>query len=89
MRAALALAVLIACLGLDLRPSPAADLGLRARPVHRRIATARPWCVIENLGAAVWFCYPSLAACRPHQEPGTSLYCVRDPIWRRDLVRLR
>jgi len=89
MRATLVLAALIAVIGLDLQPAPAADLSVRGPRIHRTIVTARPWCVIENLGTAVWSCYPSLAACRPHQLPGTSLYCIHDPIPHRRLVRVR
>ena len=89
MRTVLVLAALIAIAGFDLRPAPAADLSLRGARAHRTIVTARPWCVIENTGTAVWSCYPTLAACRPHQLPGTTLYCIHDPIPHRRLVELR
>lgn len=70
-------------------PASAADLSLRPSVHRRTIVTTRPWCVIENTGTAVWFCFRSLAACRPHQVPGTGLYCVRDPIPGGHLVDLR
>jgi hypothetical protein len=59
----------------------AADLGLKARVHHSRIhVAARPWCVIENVGTAVWTCARTRAECHAFEVPGTSLYCVRDPI---------
>jgi hypothetical protein len=89
MRAALVLATLIAVIAHDLPSANAADLSLHRTYVQRTIASARPWCVIESFGAVVWSCYPTLAACRPHQLPGTGLYCVRDPIPHRRLVQVR
>lgn len=89
MRGVLALAILLAIAGVDLQAASAADLSLRGPRIHRKVVQTRPWCVIENTGTAVWFCYPSLAACRPHELPGTSLYCIHDPIWRGRLVEWR
>lgn len=88
MRVALALAALLALIGFELQPAAAADLSLHGTRIHHTVVTTRPWCVIENLGTAVWFCYPTLAACRPHQLPGTTLYCIHDPIPHRRLVTL-
>jgi hypothetical protein len=60
----------------------AADLAVKVRVHHhyRVHALGRPWCVIENTGTAVWTCAPTLAQCHAFEIPGTSLYCVRDPI---------
>jgi hypothetical protein len=88
MRVPLAALAALACIA-SAAPALAADLGLRPSVHRRAIVTVRPWCVIENTGTAVWFCYPTLAACRPHQLPGTGLYCVRDPIPGGHLVDLR
>lgn len=79
MRIALAIALAATTLAMDTQPSAAADLALKVR-VHRHHVAARSWCVIENVGAAVWTCAPTLAQCHAFEIPGTTLYCVRDPI---------
>ncbi len=58
----------------------AADLAVKVRVHHRIHVAARPWCVIENTGTAVWTCAPTKRECHAFEIPGTSLYCVRDPI---------
>jgi len=75
-------ALATASLGLIAAPASASDLGVKVRVHHqyRVHAAGRPWCVIENVGTAVWTCAPTRAACHAFQIPGTSLYCVRDPI---------
>jgi hypothetical protein len=81
MRVALAIALAVSTLALDVQPAPAADLVIKHRVrVHRHYAVGRPWCVIENLGKAVWTCAPTLAQCHAFEIPGSPLYCVRDPI---------
>jgi hypothetical protein len=62
----------------------AADLTIHRRAHIVRHANARPWCVITRpfLGPTVWHCAPTLADCHVYEVPGTSLYCIRDPIWR-------
>jgi hypothetical protein len=74
------LAMFASVLMLDIAPAVAADLGVKVHRIHRVRAVARPWCVIENLGTAVWRCAPTLAQCHAYEVPGTSLYCVRDPV---------
>ena len=90
MRTLLPALAALAFVASSVAPAFAADLSLRPS-VHRRavVVTTRPWCVIENTGTAVWYCYPTLATCAPHQVPGTGLYCVRDPIPGGHLVDLR
>ena len=75
-------ALATASLGLIAAPASASDLGVKVRVHHqyRVHAAGRPWCVIENVGTVVWTCAPTRAACHAFQIPGTSLYCVRDPI---------
>ena len=75
-------ALATASLGLIAAPASASDLGVKVRVHHqyRVHAAGRPWCVIENVGTAVWTCAPTRAACHAFEIPGTSLYCVRDPI---------
>ncbi len=81
MRIALAIALFASIFALDAQPAPAADLALKHRVrVHRHYTVGRPWCVIQNLGKAVWTCAPTLAQCHAFEIPGTTLYCVRDPI---------
>lgn len=80
MRIALLVALAASVLAVDLSPAAAADMSLKMRRSHRHHAVARSWCVIENLGAAVWTCAPTLAQCHAFEVPGTTLYCVRDPI---------
>jgi hypothetical protein len=81
MRIALAIALIAGTFALDAQPAPAADLTIKKRVrVHRHYAAPRSWCVIQNLGAAVWTCAPTLAECHAFEVPGTTLYCVRDPI---------
>jgi hypothetical protein len=90
MRTLLSALAVVVFVASAVAPAFAADLSLRPS-VHRRavVVTTRPWCVIENTGTAVWYCYPTLATCAPHQVPGTGLYCVRDPIPGGHLVDLR
>src|SRR3974390_1695847 len=85
-------ALATASLGLIAAPASASDLGVKVRVHHqyRVPAAGRPWCVldtagppgcaIETVGTAVWTCPPTRAACHAFKIPGTSLYCVRDPI---------
>jgi hypothetical protein len=81
MRIALAVLLATSTLVLEVQPAPAADLALKHRVrVHRHYVLGRPWCVIQNLGKAVWTCAPTLAQCHAFEIPGTTLYCVRDPI---------
>ena len=81
MRIALAIALAAGTFALDVQPAPAADLAIRHHVlVHRHHTSGRPWCVIQNLGKAVWTCAPTLAQCHAFEIPGTTLYCVRDPI---------
>jgi len=82
VRIVFATALATASLGLIAAPASASDLGVKVRVHHqyRVHAAGRPWCVIENVGTAVWTCAPTRAACHAFQIPGTSLYCVRDPI---------
>ncbi len=80
MRIALTLAFAASLLALGLSPAPAADLSLKSHRVHRHHVIARSWCVIENVGTAVWTCAPTLAQCHAFEVPGTTLYCIRDPI---------
>ena len=85
MRIALAAAIAAATVAIEMPSASAADLTVKARVHHRhhhyRVRViARPWCVIENLGAAIWTCAPTHAECHAFEVPGTSLYCVRDPI---------
>jgi hypothetical protein len=79
MRIALAALLAASTLALDAQPAPAADLAIKHR-THRHYAVGRSWCVIENLGTAVWTCAPTLAQCHAFEVPGTTLYCIRDPI---------
>ena len=81
-RIVFATALATASLGLIAAPASASDLGVKVRVHHqyRVHAAGRPWCVIENVGTAVWTCAPTRAACHAFEIPGTSLYCVRDPI---------
>jgi hypothetical protein len=68
-------------LSFNLAPASAADLAVKVRVHQYRIhALGRPWCVIENVGAPVWTCAATLAECHAFEIPGTSLYCVRDPV---------
>ena len=80
MRIALAIALAVSTFALNVQPAPAADLTIKKVRVHRHYLVSRQWCVIENLGAAVWTCAPTLAQCHAFEIPGTTLYCVRDPI---------
>jgi hypothetical protein len=89
MRALFVAMLAASTLLIDIAPAPAADLGVKVHRTHRIRAVARPWCVIENLGTAVWTCAPTRAACHAYEVPGTSLYCVRDPIPGRPLALLR
>lgn len=77
----LAAAVATAVLTSNAPSVSAADIAIKVRVHHHRAyAASRPWCVIENVGTAVWTCAPTRAACHAFEVPGTSLYCVRDPI---------
>jgi hypothetical protein len=80
VRIVFATALATASLGLIAASASAADLGVRVHHHYRVHAASRPWCVIENTGTAVWTCAPTRAACHAFEIPGTSLYCVRDPI---------
>jgi hypothetical protein len=81
MRIVVAAALALAGIGQTAQYASAADLSLKARVHHHRVyVAARPWCVIENVGTAVWTCAPTRAECHAFEIPGTSLYCVRDPI---------
>ena len=80
VRIVFATALATASLGLIGASASAADLGVRVHHHYRVHAASRPWCVIENTGTAVWTCAPTRAACHAFEIPGTSLYCVRDPI---------
>ena len=80
VRIVFATALATASLGLIGASASAADLGVRVHHHYRVHAAGRPWCVIENTGTAVWTCAPTRAACHAFEIPGTSLYCVRDPI---------
>lgn len=75
-------AVAIAAAGFNAASVSAADLAVKVRVHHhyRVHVAARPWCVIENVGTAVWTCAPTRAECHAYEIPGTSLFCVRDPI---------
>jgi hypothetical protein len=81
MRLVLAAALAAASLAPSVQTVFAADLSLKTRAHHHRVyAVGRPWCVIENVGVPVWTCAPTRAACHAFEVPGTSLYCVRDPV---------
>ena len=80
VRIVFATALATASLGLIAASASAADLGVRVHHHYRVHAASRPWCVIENTGTAVWTCAPTRDACHAFEIPGTSLYCVRDPI---------
>ncbi len=80
MRIAVMIAFAASITAFDVSSAPGADLSLKSHRVHGRHAVARSWCVIENLGAAVWTCAPTLAQCHAFEVPGTTLYCIRDPI---------
>jgi hypothetical protein len=80
VRIVFATALATASLGLIGASASAADLGVHVHHHYRVHAAGRPWCVIENTGTAVWTCAPTRAACHAFEIPGTSLYCVRDPI---------
>ncbi len=79
MRTAIAILLAASTLALEVEPAPAADLAIKHR-VRVHYAVGRPWCVIQNLGKAVWTCAPTLAECHAFEIPGTTLYCIRDPI---------
>jgi hypothetical protein len=85
VRTVLATALATGTLALSTAHSSAADLTVKVRVhhQHRIHVVSRPWCVIENTGTAVWTCAPTRAECHAFEIPGTSLYCVRDPITRR------
>jgi len=81
MRIVVASLLATSTIGMTATTVPAADLTVKVRVHHYRVyAAARPWCVIENVGTPVWTCAPTRAACHAFEIPGTSLYCVRDPI---------
>ena len=80
MRIVMTAVLALAALGQTGLSASAADLSLKVRVHHRVHVIGRPWCVIENVGTAVWTCAPTRAECHAFEIPGTSLYCVRDPI---------
>ena len=82
MRIVFAAATLaVATLAFDMQPAAAADLALKTRVHRHRVhVAARAWCVIDNLGTAVWTCAPTRAQCHAFEIPGTTFFCVRDPI---------
>jgi hypothetical protein len=82
VRIVLATALATSTIELGTAPVSAADLTgkVRVHHQHRIHVVSRPWCVIENTGTAVWTCAPTRAECHAFEIPGTSLYCVRDPI---------
>ncbi len=80
MRIVVAAALVLAALGQTAPSASAADLPLKVRVHHHVHVLGRPWCVIENVGTPVWTCAPTRAECHAFEIPGTSLYCVRDPI---------
>ncbi len=80
MRIAFTVAFAASLLVLGFSPAPAADLSLKSHRLRGHRVIARSWCVIENLGTAVWTCAPTLAQCHAFEVPGTTLYCIRDPI---------
>jgi hypothetical protein len=83
-RFVLAATLAAAAASLNAASVSAADLTLKPRVHHHRVhASVRPWCVIENVGTPIWTCAPTRAECHAFEIPGTSLYCVRDPIPRR------
>jgi len=70
MRAIIVLGVVLAALGLGVRPGQAAG--------------AAPWCAVFSLGwgDTVWDCsYPSLEACRPNVIAGNRGFCNPNPAW--------